>query len=67
MTALDQSWLALAEVWVDVVRNRRVDMRKPYSPQRELPPVGELKNHKVSIDRVLTIGRRAWRKQTNRN
>jgi len=66
MTALDQSWLALAEVWVNVVRGRRVDMRKPYSPQQELPPVEELKNHKVSIDRVLTIGRRAWRKQTNR-
>ena len=62
MTALDQSWLALAEVWVNVVRGRRVDMRKPYSPQRGLPPVGELKNHKVSIDRVLTIGRRAWRR-----
>jgi hypothetical protein len=67
MTALDQSWLALAEVWVTVVRNRRGEMRKPYSPQRELPPVGELKNHKLSLDRVLTLGRRAWRKQTNRN
>lgn len=66
MTALHQSWLALAEVWVDVVRNRRGEMRKPYSPQRELPPVGELKNHKLSLDRVLTLGRRAWRKQTNR-
>lgn len=65
MTALDQSWLALAEVWVNVVRNRRGEMRwqlQRRRPEHSGPYIQELKNHKVSLDRVLTIGRRAWRK-----